>query len=263
MVTMRVENNETEGLNPLALQALNAQATTISPKDKDSDSSLMPLSCSSISSSSVAKEEIEAAFSSKAAAPKKVSEDFFSSSSISSSKESFSLEEVSRKRVHTYSSLVEISEKLSLLQIMSRILSKVEDVENLSNSERRVYRQILIRGILEANTSASEQTAAKAQMLSRSAFILLGVALAPIPIPVESIKQLLHTVANSLGPQWTNSLSTSKDGSIKLKSDEAQALSREEYNLTSDKQKDQLESKISALFDAIIRASLSVTTRGG
>ncbi len=260
MVTMRIENNETEGLNPLALQTLNAQATTVS--SKESDPAKMPLSCSSISSSSVAKEEIEAAFSSKAAAPKKASEDFFSSSSISSSKEPSSLEEVSRKKIHAYSSAVEISDKLSLLQIMSRILSKVEDGELLSNSEKRVYRQILIRGILEANTSASEQTAAKAEMLSRSAFILLGVALAPIPIPVESIKQLLHTVANSLGPQWTNSLTTSQDGSIKLKSDEAQALSREEYNLTSDKQKDQLESKISALFDAIIRTTLSVTTRG-
>lgn len=157
----------------------------------------------------------------------------------------------------------EFNPHLSLLRLMTLLLCEVEKGEQASKAETRIYRRTLTNGIADANNVAADQTAAKANMLSKSAFLLLAGALASMFVPSESVKQLLNTVANSLGPQWTNSLATSKDGSIRILTDRAQALSRDEYNLSTEKQKDQVESKVSALFDAIMRLSLAAASKGG
>lgn len=154
-----------------------------------------------------------------------------------------------------------IDDNLSFVRMMGILSTQSEEGELKSKADKRAQRVDCTFNIESSNKNSSEQTASKAAMLGRSAFIILGGSLASFFIPNETAQKAVQSLTNTFGPQITNSLSTSYDGNISTWSNRAQQFVRKDNNLTNTSQQDSIDQKMQGLFDAAMRAALSVGQR--
>lgn len=158
---------------------------------------------------------------------------------------------------------IRIDDNLSFVRMMAILSTQAEEGELKSKADKRAQRIDCTSNIESSNKNSSEQTASKAAMLSLSAFLILGGSLASFFIPNETAQKAVQSLTNSngFGPQITNSLSTSYDGNISTWSNRAQQFVRKDNNLTNASQQDSIDQKMQGLFDAAMRAALSVGQR--
>jgi hypothetical protein len=156
---------------------------------------------------------------------------------------------------------IRIDDNLSFVRMMGILSTQAEEGELKSKADKRAQRIDCTSNIESANKNSSEQTASKAAMLSLSSFLILGGSLASFFIPNETAQKAVQSLTNTFGPQITNSLSTSYDGNISTWSNRAQQFVRKDNNLTNASQQDSIDQKMQGLFDAAMRAALSVGQR--